>query len=92
MLSVITKDQLKTNCAVCFPGWEKKKNNSHTDRQESAEDSFGARFIGGFDKDLLAVFHPLMLFSLQVVLNVSPPSLSRAILVLRPDKKETSMQ
>ena len=24
MLSVITKDQLKTNCAVCFPGWEKK--------------------------------------------------------------------
>lgn len=56
MLSVITKDQFKTNCAVCFPGWE-KKIITHTDRQESAEDSFRARFIGGFDKDLLAVFH-----------------------------------
>lgn len=55
--------QFKTNCAVCFPGWEKKIITHILTGKRVPRGLFRARFIGGFDKDLLAVFTPLMLFS-----------------------------
>lgn len=57
-LSLIREISSRQTVQFSFWAGGKKKNPLRTDRQASAEDSFGARFIGGFDdKNLLVVFH-----------------------------------
>lgn len=63
MLSVITKDQFKTNCAVCFPGWEKKIITHILTGKRVPRTLFGLDLLEDLTRICLQFFTPLMLFS-----------------------------